>query len=274
MIIGKRERSSGLGFTDLLFNTLVGFVFLFVISFLLIQPPVPTNKKIDPKSELIIILTWEAGNYSDIDLWVKDPEGNVVSFKRRTAGLMHLDRDDLGAANDTLMLADGTIVAVDENVEVVTIRGWIPGEWTVNVHYYAHRARLSEATGADNPEDVSPNPPKNPIPITVELVRVNPFKEITTAKFELTESGEEVTAFNFTVVQRENGSATPDGTQSYTYSIEYVNNHPTPFVYTDGLTHFEDETGNHPMPIGDTYDPSLWDGMTTQLKKWQQEGTN
>ena len=37
MTTGKRNRYlSGLGFTDLLFNTLIGFVFLFVIAFLLI----------------------------------------------------------------------------------------------------------------------------------------------------------------------------------------------------------------------------------------------
>ena len=140
MTTGKRNRYlSGLGFTDLLFNTLIGFVFLFVIAFLLIAPPVPTDKKIDPKAEILIILTWPEGNMSDIDLWVMDPLGQTVSFRGRDRGLMHLDRDDLGNSNDTIILADGRTIKSEQNQEIVTIRGWVPGEWVVNAHFYAFR---------------------------------------------------------------------------------------------------------------------------------------
>lgn len=230
----ERRNASGIGFTDLLFNTLVGFVFLFVISFLLIQPPVPTNKKIDPKAELIITLTWEKGNYSDIDLWVRDPEGNVISFKGKSKGLMHLDRDDLGAANDTMLLADGTTVATDENHEVATIRGWIPGEWNVSIHYYAARGR-STVTGDSNLHEKDVNP-LGPIPVTVDLVRVNPFKEITISKLTLLEPGQEATAFNFTVTRIDEPSrhVTSDGNDGPAYSITNINTIQTPFVYQNG----------------------------------------
>lgn len=278
MTIGKRERSSGLGFTDLLFNTLVGFVFLFVISFLLIQPPEPVKKKIDSKAEVIITLSWEAGNYSDIDLWVKDPEGNIISFKGRTAGLMHLDRDDLGAANDTLTLADGTLVSSDVNREIATIRGWIPGEWTVNVHFYAYRGvkrnQIENMTGVNNLEDVTPGPVQKPVPVTVELVQINPYKEITTAKFNLTDTGQEVTAFNFTVRKQKSYTTGPDGTdENMYYDIYNVNNHPTPFVYNVGglwqapggtpytpPTGSNDYDGNNPMVLE-------WDNLETVSKK-------
>ena len=36
----------------------------------------------------------------DIDLWVKAPDGNTVSFVRKEAGLMNLEKDDLGISND------------------------------------------------------------------------------------------------------------------------------------------------------------------------------
>jgi hypothetical protein len=225
----ERRNASGIGFTDLLFNTLVGFVFLFVISFLLIQPPVPVNKKIDPKAELIITLTWEKGNYSDIDLWVRDPEGNVISFKGKSKGLMHLDRDDLGNANDTMVLADGTVVATDENREVATIRGWIPGEWNVNIHYYAARGR-SKVTGDKKVK------PLGPIPVTVDLIRVNPFKEITISKLTLLEPGQETTAFNFTVtrIDEPGRHLTSGGEDSFAYRVTNINTLQIPFVYQRG----------------------------------------
>ena len=98
MTPGKRNRNlSGLGFTDLLFNTLIGFVFLFVIAFLLIAPPVPTDKKIDPKAEILIILTWPEGSSKDIDMWAtlwhldqtKISFGILILFYGLTAHLGH-----------------------------------------------------------------------------------------------------------------------------------------------------------------------------------------
>ena len=69
----KRDKfKSSIGFTDMLFNLLVGFVFLFVIAFILINPPV---KKSDApkKAEYIITLEWEDDSHDDVDLWVKEP---------------------------------------------------------------------------------------------------------------------------------------------------------------------------------------------------------
>ena len=46
-----RRRRSELGFTDLLFNALLGFVVMFVIAFLLINPVAETGA-VDNKAEL------------------------------------------------------------------------------------------------------------------------------------------------------------------------------------------------------------------------------
>ena len=190
MTTGKRNRYlSGLGFTDLLFNTLIGFVFLFVIAFLLIAPPVPTDKKIDPKAEILIILTWPEGSSKDIDMWVRDPTGEVISFRGRDRGLMHLDRDDLGTSKDTITLSDGRQVVSDQNQEIVTIRGFIAGEWNVNIHYYAYR---QGSASTDAQELIT-------APVTVELIRVNPYKQKGLIKYDLIKPGQEKTAFNFTV---------------------------------------------------------------------------
>ena len=246
MTTGKRSRYlSGLGFTDLLFNTLIGFVFLFVIAFLLIAPPVPTDKKIDPKAEVLIILTWPEGNMSDIDLWVKDPTGLVVSFRGRDKGLMHLDRDDLGNSNDTLILADGRVIKSEQNQEIVTIRGWIPGEWVINIHFYAFRPGIlgNSSTANSISED------ELRIPITVELIRINPYKSKGVAKFDLIKTGQEKTAFNFTVMERTYRDTLSDGTvvEKSEYWMDEITTIMTPFIYEHKLTntYYEDpNTGN------------------------------
>lgn len=223
MTTGKRNRYlSGLGFTDLLFNTLIGFVFLFVIAFLLIAPPVPTDKKIDPKAEILIILTWPEGSSKDIDMWVRDPTGEVISFRGRDRGLMHLDRDDLGTSNDTITLSDGRQVVSDQNQEIVTIRGFIAGEWNVNIHYYAYR---QGSASTDAQELIT-------APVTVELIRVNPYKQKGIIKFNLIKPGQEKTAFNFTV-EEESYTQRKDGktTEEKIYYIKDVNTYMTPFIY-------------------------------------------
>jgi hypothetical protein len=83
----RRRSHIGLGFTNLLFNALLGFVVMFALAFLLINP-IAKSGAIDPKAEFLITLAWANG----VDLYVEDPAGNLVWFRSREAGLMHLDR--------------------------------------------------------------------------------------------------------------------------------------------------------------------------------------
>lgn len=129
-----RRRDSGVAFTDLLFNALLGFVVMFVLAFLMINP-VAKSGSVDPKAEILITLAWPDGREEDVDLYVEDPGGELVWFRRREAGLMHLDRDDLGALNDTIEVA-GRKVENPLNQEIVSIRGLRPGEYVVNAHLY------------------------------------------------------------------------------------------------------------------------------------------
>ncbi|MDH3764016.1 MAG: hypothetical protein OEU50_23805, partial [Gammaproteobacteria bacterium] len=69
------------------------------------------------------------------DLWVQDPYQETVSYLRKEAGWLNLDRDDRGDLNDTVMI-NGKKVVHPINQEVVTIRGIISGEYIVNLHYY------------------------------------------------------------------------------------------------------------------------------------------
>lgn len=166
-------------FTDLLFNALLGFTLLFMIAITSINPPTKQGE-IPAKAELIVTTTWADGSEDDIDTWVEAPDGEVVWYRNPDGGLLHLDRDDRGAENDTLMV-DGRAIVNPLNQEVVTVRGLLPGDYVVNLHRY--RAKLEA-----------------PLPVEVSVVKVNPRLEVVYyATVEMVSAGQELTAVRFTV---------------------------------------------------------------------------
>ena len=175
---------SNVAFTDLLFNIVVGLAFLFLLAFILMNP-IAKDKDIEEKSDFIIILTWDDESGDDIDLWMRDPLGNILSFRNREDALMHLDRDDLGLSNDKVALPDGDYEYVYRNKEVVSLRGTHEGEYLVNVHVYNKKPWKDHSM--------------NPSNIRVELIKLNPYDEITQAEFIATKRGQEFTAFHFTL---------------------------------------------------------------------------
>ena len=68
------------GFIDLLFNMLVGFVFLFFIAYILINP-IADDGKVDPPDQALIVINWSNESDFDVDVWVRDPNGKILSFK-------------------------------------------------------------------------------------------------------------------------------------------------------------------------------------------------
>ena len=176
----KRVYHAHLSFVDLLFNTLLGFAALFLLSFLLINPSKKDNN-VKSKADFLITVTWPNERDNDVDVYVQDPQGNLVAFMRREGGLMHLDRDDLGKSNDIVQTPLGPI-SHPENKEIVTLRGHMPGEYIVNVHMYTRNSK--ELTTE----------------VYVQLDKVNPvFKTVILKKLTLGDSGDEKTAFRFVI---------------------------------------------------------------------------
>lgn len=166
-------------FTDLLFNALLGFTFLFLIAIMFMNPEAKSGI-IDPKAEYILTITWEDNSPDDVDVWVEDPEGQIVWFRTPEAGLLHLDRDDRGLVNDTITI-NGEELQNPLNQEVVTLRGVVKGEYVVNLHYY------SSETG-------------KPVDVNVRLVKVNPKLEVIYyGTVNLEKRGDEKTAFRFKI---------------------------------------------------------------------------
>ena len=166
-------------FTDLLFNALLGFAFMFVAAFMLISDPSDSGK-IDSKAEVLITVRWEDRHPDDVDTLVEGPQGNLVWYHNRDTGLMHLDRDDRGLFADRVVL-DGVAVSNPINQETVTVRALQAGEYVVNVLHY--QANYSE-----------------PLPVSVKVEKLNPT--VTLLYYgtrELNGVGDEQTAVRFTI---------------------------------------------------------------------------
>ncbi len=143
-------------FIDLLFNTLMGFSFLFLVSLLFINPKA-NQANVEKQAEYIISATWPRNLTDDIDLWVRAPSGHTVSYLIKEAGLLHLERDDRGDINDTIVVNGKTQVS-PINQEIITLRSRQAGEYVVNLYYYSPKA-----------------PP--PVPVEVRVDRINPKYE-------------------------------------------------------------------------------------------------
>jgi stress response protein YsnF len=81
-----------------------------------------------------------------------------LSYLNKDAGWLHLDRDDQGNITDTVII-EGREVVYPVNQEVVTIRGIIGGEYTLNLYYYENRSN-------------------QPVTVTVKIEKVNPSLEL------------------------------------------------------------------------------------------------
>lgn len=178
----KNRSWSPTSFIDFSFIMSLSFVVLFVMALMLINPV--KKGDVTPFAQFLINITWPDDSPDDIDIWVKDPLGNVIYFRDKDLGLVSLDRDDRGVWNDTVYI-NGEKIEVLRNAETVTIRGFIPGEWTVNLHYYKKRK-------FDN----------DPVPVRVEMIRLNPWKLVFEKNVKLEREQEEITVYSFTMNEK------------------------------------------------------------------------
>ncbi|MBV1877299.1 MAG: hypothetical protein KUG79_06630 [Pseudomonadales bacterium] len=166
-------------FTDLLFNALLGFAFMFFIAFILISKPDQTGKT-DNKAEFLITITWPDQHPDDIDLLIEDPRGEILWFENKDTGTMHLDRDDRGIFHDQIVI-DGKKITNPINQESASLRAWIAGEYVVNILHY--RANYNV-----------------PVPVRVKIEKLNPkVKLIYYGVHDLNQIGQEITATRFTL---------------------------------------------------------------------------
>jgi hypothetical protein len=166
-------------FSVMLFKALQIVAFLFFVALLAISPDAKDGK-IDSKAEFIITMDWPDNHPDDLDLFVQDPIGNIAWYRHREAGFLTLDRDDRGGAND-FILVNGRKLPSPIREEIVTVRGIVPGEYTVNVSHF-------QATTGE------------PVAATVKVQKLNPTAQVVfDDKVMVDHTGDEKTALRFRV---------------------------------------------------------------------------
>ena len=171
-------------FTDLLFNALLGFAFMFAIAFMLINSSEETGN-IRSNAEILISVQWPDDHPDDVDAIVEDPQGSLVWYHNRDSGLMHLDRDDRGNLADNLNV-NGEVVSNPINQETITVRGLQSGEYIINLLHYKSNC-------------------KEPLPVTVKVEKLNPSVELVYyGEHFLNGVGDEMTALRFYVDSQKN----------------------------------------------------------------------
>ncbi len=161
----------------MLFKALQVIAFLFFIALLAVSPD-SKEGKIDSKAEFIITMDWPDNHPDDLDLFVQDPAGNIAWYRHREAGFLTLDRDDRGGTND-FIIVNGNKIASPIREEIVTVRGIVPGEYTVNVSHF------QATTG-------------QPVAANVKVQKLNPTAQVIfDNKLMLDHSGDEKTALRF-----------------------------------------------------------------------------
>lgn len=105
----------------------------------------------------MIVLDWNDKSNVDLDLWLRNPEGELVWYMNKEVSNISLDRDSRGFISNRTMV-DGKPVD-SGNEEITTIRAVLSGDYDVGVAYY------SSGTGW-NRED--------PVEYTIKLIKINP----------------------------------------------------------------------------------------------------
>jgi len=171
-------------FVDIMLSTVILMTGIMMVSDIQREKKAIDGSGLKTDGVYAVAIEWPSDRNDDIDLYVRDPDGNIVYFSARDLGLMHLEHDDQGELSDSVM-SKGSAIKVAKNEERVVIRGTLEGEYAVNVHMYSKR----------DPE---------PTPVTIRLYRIKGgVAEVLKTERRLERDGDELTAFRFTVDKEE-----------------------------------------------------------------------
>ena len=155
------------------------FLLLLITTLALINPP-QEDGKITPRSEAMLTMEWSDKQRSDIDIWVRAPDGTKVYFAKKDGTHTILHRDDLGYANDTFRDRLGQQVEIAQNIEVVDLVKLIDGEYIVSAHSFSYRD-------------------KEPVDVEIRLINIDPFYTAAKETHTFTTGNQEITYFTFIV---------------------------------------------------------------------------
>ncbi len=199
MIMKNKKFDFRTAYIDILIALLMGTVVIFMLTTLLIAPITQQNDGIKKNADYVITMEWPVDIDCDLDLWIRDPQNNIVSYRFMEAGLMYFERDDMGKRRSVYQLDDKQLVIDPDNKEYVTLRGTFPGEYIVNVHVYScieTEGTASKGMSQGFAIDV---------PVKIEVVRINPtFIVVKSIEMKMDSVWQERTATRFVMDDRKN----------------------------------------------------------------------
>lgn len=157
-------------YVDLLSCLLVFFIIAFaVVSLKMKENENDANMK--SRAEFVITIDWEDNSDSDIDLFMAKDGKDIVYFgNKNVPEVFTLERDDLGTED-----------AQPIRREIVTIRNKQAGEYYISLVYWTKRTKFDGAN------------------VKVNVVKLNPFQEVHSQTYELTEQSAETFVVSFKV---------------------------------------------------------------------------
>lgn len=184
-------------YIDLLINLLTGTVVLFVLTTLLIAPITKNTEGIKKNADYVLTLEWPNEIDCDVDLWVRDPLNNIVSYRFPEAGLMYFERDDMGKRRSIFELDGKEIVIDPDNKEFVTLRGTFKGEYVINLHVYSC---INKMTNLALPQGYLVD-----IPVILEIIKINPtYVVVKHIEMKMDSVWQEKTAVRFVMDDKKN----------------------------------------------------------------------
>ena len=184
-------------YIDLLIALLMGTVVIFILTTLLIAPITKNTEGIKKNADYVLTVEWPNEIDCDIDLWVRDPLNNIVSYRFPEAGLMYFERDDMGKRRSVFEMDGKEIVIDPDNKEFVTLRGTFKGEYVVNLHVYSC---INKMTNLALPQGYLVD-----IPIIIEVIRINPsFIVAKHIEMKMDSVWQEKTAIRFVMDDKKN----------------------------------------------------------------------
>jgi hypothetical protein len=165
----KRYGDFKLGYIDFLSATLGVFLIVSLMAIALMSVIKKENEGIKKNADYVITMQWPTEIDCDVDLWVRDPQNNIVSYVKKEGGAMYYERDDKGKRH-SLFQINGQVTTIDpDNKEFITIRGAIRGEYIINIHLYSCKRDDEDEIGMKRNEALV-----SPVPVTVEVIKINP----------------------------------------------------------------------------------------------------
>lgn len=161
---------------------MLGFAAMYLLSILIVTDEAKKQGELPKDAEFIIRMEWQPHHDSDIDLWIRDPNKNIVGFQSKQTNNIYLERDNMGIDSN---LSTKTHI----NEEIISIRTTEPGWYDINIHWYSQR--LNQEMPSVKVEILKLRPSMQTIFSKIYIMR-QPGEEYTMIRFKLDDKNDVV----------------------------------------------------------------------------------